>query len=43
VTNLGAIDEALAGLTDIKLRAIVIASNESPRMASSLLAWIESA
>jgi len=42
-TNLIAIEEALAGLTDIELRALKVASKEVPQIATDLLAWIEGA
>jgi len=42
-TNLHAIDEALAGLTDMELHALTVASNEVPQIAPGLLAWIEGA
>ena len=43
VTNLRAIEEALTAFTEIDLRALIIASNEVPRIAPGLLAWIEGA
>ena len=42
-TNLHAIGEALAGLTDMELHALKVASNEVPQIAPGLLAWIEGA
>ena len=42
-TNLTAIEHALAGLTDIELHALIVASNEVPQIATGLLAWIEGA
>lgn len=42
-TPLKAFEEALAGLTDIELHAVKVASSESPRPAPRLLAWIEGA
>ena len=41
--NLTAIEDALAGLTDIELRALVVASSEVPQAATGRLGWIESA
>ena len=41
--NLSAVSEALAGLTDAELRALIIASNEAPPIAYGLLVWIEGA
>src|SRR5262245_40504198 len=42
-TNLAGITDALAGLTDAELHALIIASNEAPRVAYGLLVWIERA
>lgn len=42
-TNLMAIEEALAGLTDVELHALIVATNEAPRIAYGLLVWIERA
>ena len=42
-TDLTAIEDALAGLTDIELHALVTASDEAPRVAYGLLVWIEGA
>jgi hypothetical protein len=42
-TNLTGIEDALAGLTDIELHALVVATNEAPRIAPGMLAWIEGA
>jgi hypothetical protein len=42
-TNLTAVRDALEGLTDIELRALVVATNEAPRVAYGLLVWIEGA
>ena len=41
--NLRAIEDALAGLTDFELHALIIAANEAPPVAYGLLAWIEGA
>lgn len=41
--RLGRLQDALAGLTDAELHALVIASNEAPRVAYGLLVWIEGA
>ena len=43
MTNLHALEEALASFTDVDLRALIIASNLEPRIAPGLLAWIEGA
>ena len=42
-TDLRAIEDALAGLTDMELHALKVASNEVPQIAPGLLAWIEGA
>ena len=42
-TDLTRIEEALAGLTDIELHALIIATNEAPPVAYGLLVWIEGA
>lgn len=42
-TNLMSVSDALAELTDIELRALIIATNEAPRIAYGLLVWIEGA
>lgn len=42
-TDLTAIEDTLAGLTDIELHALKVASNEVPQIATGLLAWIEGA
>jgi hypothetical protein len=41
--DLAAISDALAGLTDIELHALIIATNEAPPVAYGLLVWIEGA
>jgi hypothetical protein len=41
--NLAGVTEALAGLTDAELHALIIASNEAPQVAYGLLVWIEGA
>src|SRR4029079_9784126 len=43
VTNLRHIEKALARLTDAELLALKLASNEAPRVAPGLLAWMERA
>jgi len=42
-TDLTAIEDTLAGLTDIELHALKVASNEVPQIATGRLAWIEGA
>ena len=42
-TNLTAVSDALAGLTDIELHALVVATNEVSQIAPGLLAWIDAA
>ena len=42
-TNLTAVSDALAELTDIELHALIIAANEAPPIAYGLLVWIEGA
>lgn len=42
-TNLTTVSHALAGLTDIELQALTVASNEAPPIAYGLLVWIEGA
>ena len=42
-TSLRALEEALAGLTDVELYALKVASTEAPRAAPGLLSWIEGA
>jgi hypothetical protein len=39
-TKLTPIRDAFEGLTDIKLQALIVATNEAPRIAYSLLLWI---
>ena len=41
--NLSAASDALAGLTNIELHALVIATNEAPPAAYGLLIWIDGA
>ena len=43
MTDLRAIEEALAGLTDIELRALIVASEEVPQIAPGMLAWMQRA
>ena len=43
MSNLRHVEEALAGLTDIELGAIKIATNEARQVDPGLLAWIEGA
>jgi len=42
-TDLTTIEDALAGLIDIELHALIVATNEVPQTATGLLAWIEGA
>ena len=42
-TNLTSVSDALAELTDIELRALIVATNEAPPIAYGLLVWIEGA
>ena len=42
-TNLTSASDALAELTDIELRALIVATNEAPPIAYGLLVWIEGA
>jgi hypothetical protein len=42
-TDLTAIKDSLEALTDIELKALSIATNESPQIAPGLLAWIDGA
>jgi hypothetical protein len=41
--NLTRVTDALEGLTDVDLRALMVASNEVPQVAPGLLIWIEAA
>ena len=43
MTSLRHVEEVLAELTDIELRALIIASKEGPQIAPGLLVWIEGA
>ena len=42
-TNLTSVSVALAELTDIELRALIVATNKAPPIAYGLLVWIEGA
>ena len=42
-TDLAAVQDALAGLTDAELHALIAASNDVPPVAYGLLVWIEGA
>ena len=42
-TDLAAMQDALAGLTDAELHALIAASNGAPPVAYGLLVWIEGA
>ena len=42
-TDLTAMQDALAGLTDAELHALIAASNKTPPIAYGLLVWIEGA
>jgi hypothetical protein len=41
--KLAAVTDALSGLTDEELHALIIASNKAPKVAYGLLVWIEGA
>jgi len=41
--NLTPVKDTLEALTDIELRALIVASNEVPQIAPALLAWTEGA
>ena len=43
MTHLRHVEEALAGLTETELYALKLASDETPQVAPSLLAWIQGA
>jgi hypothetical protein len=40
-TYLIAVRDALAGLTDLELYALIVATKEAPKIAPSLLAWVK--
>lgn len=42
-TNLKYVSEAPAGLTDIELHALTVATDEAPQVAPGLLGWMEGA
>lgn len=41
--NLTAVSDALAGLTDFELHALIVATREVPQDAPALLAWVKGA
>ena len=43
VTDLTVVRDALEGLTDLELHALIVTTNESPQIAPGLLAWIKGA